>query len=67
MGLVLVLLQKIRGDFMPNYEEMYLIMMRATEKAMKDLIEAQKKCEELYIKAKNPPPPVILSILPPQK
>lgn len=34
---------------MPDYKEMYLIMMRAVEKAANLLIEAQQKCEELYI------------------
>ena len=34
---------------MPDYKEMYLIMMRAVEKAVNLLIEAQQKCEELYI------------------
>lgn len=34
---------------MPDYKEMYLIMMRATEKATRILIEAQQQCEELYL------------------
>lgn len=34
---------------MPNYKEMYLIMVRAAEHAQNILIEAQQKCEELYI------------------
>ena len=32
---------------MPDYQEMYLIMMRAAEKAIRILIEAQQACEEL--------------------
>ena len=32
-----------------DYKEMYLIMMRASEKAIRILIEAQQKCEELYL------------------
>ena len=32
-----------------NYKEMYLTMMRASEKAIRILIEAQQKCEELYL------------------
>ena len=32
---------------MTNYKEMYLIMARATEKAIRILIEAQQTCEEL--------------------
>ena len=34
---------------MPDYQEMYLIMMRAAEHAIRILIEAQQKCEELYL------------------
>lgn len=34
-----------------NYEEMYRTMMQATEKALTILIDAQVKCEELYIRA----------------
>ena len=32
-----------------TYQEMYLVMARAAEKAMRILIEAQQRCEELYI------------------
>jgi hypothetical protein len=38
---------------MPNYEEMYHIMMRATEEALRIIIEAQKNCEEMYIAQEN--------------
>ena len=34
---------------MPNYKEMYLKMMRASEQAINILIKAQQECEELYI------------------
>lgn len=34
---------------MPDYEEMYLTMLRASEEALRIMIEAQKKCEEMYI------------------
>ena len=34
-----------------DYAEMYQRMMRATEKALRILIEAQQECEELYIQA----------------
>ena len=34
-----------------DYAEMYRRMMRATEKALRILIEAQQECEELYIRA----------------
>ena len=36
---------------MPDYKEMYLIMVRAAEAAMNLLIEAQRACEELYLAA----------------
>ena len=31
------------------YKEMYLVMARAAEKAMRILIEAQQRCEDMYI------------------
>lgn len=34
---------------MSDYEEMYLTMLRASEEALRIMIEAQKKCEEMYI------------------
>ena len=34
---------------MPDYQQMYLTMVRAAEKAMNILIEAQQECEELYL------------------
>ena len=34
---------------MPDYKEMYLKMVRATERAMNVLIEAQQECEEMYL------------------
>ena len=34
---------------MPNYKEMYLKMMRASERAINILIEAQQECEEMYL------------------
>ena len=39
---------------MPDYKQMYLSMMRETEKAINILIEVQKKCEELFINAEDP-------------
>lgn len=36
---------------MADYKEMYLTLLDATEKALELLIEAQRKCEELYISA----------------
>ena len=34
---------------MPDYKEMYLKMVRASEQAINILIEAQRESEELYI------------------
>jgi hypothetical protein len=39
---------------MSDYKELYLKMLRASEKALNLLIEAQRECEELYISC--PPP-----------
>ena len=34
---------------MPDYKEMYLKMVRASERAINVLIEAQQECEEMYV------------------
>ena len=34
---------------MPDFEEMYYTLRRASEEALRIMIEAQKKCEEMYI------------------
>ena len=34
---------------MPDYKEMYLKMVRASERAINPLIQAQQECEELYL------------------
>lgn len=39
---------------MPDYKEMYLTLMRETEKAIRTLTEAQRACEELYMKDDGP-------------
>lgn len=39
---------------MPDYQKMYLMMFRASEKAINLLIAAQQACEELYIKDSSP-------------
>lgn len=39
---------------MPDYQELYLKMMRATEQAIRILIQAQQECEELYLCASEP-------------
>ena len=47
---------------MPDYQEMYLHLMRETEKALRILVKAQQDCEELYLREDGPalralPPP----------
>lgn len=37
-----------------DYKEMYLKMMRASEEAIRILIQAQQECEEMYISAEEP-------------
>ena len=44
------------GDKMPDYKEMYLTILRASERARKlmeeaenEIIKAQQQCEELYM------------------
>ena len=39
---------------MPDYKEMYLTLMRETEKAIRTLTEAQRVCEELYLRDDGP-------------
>ena len=39
---------------MPDYKEMYLTLMRETEKAVRILIEAQQTCESIYIEEQEP-------------
>ena len=34
---------------MPDYKQMYLTLFNAVEKAITELIAAQRACEELYI------------------
>ena len=34
---------------MPHYKELYLTLFDATEKAIRELIAAQQKCEELSL------------------
>lgn len=38
---------------MPDYQQMYLEMVRETERAINILIDAQRKCEEKYIKTSD--------------
>ena len=39
---------------MPDYQEMYLHLMREMEKAIRILVQAQRDCEELYIRDSGP-------------
>ena len=39
---------------MPDYKQMYMKLMDATENAMDILIAAQRQCEEIYIEAEDP-------------
>ena len=39
---------------MPDYKEMYLTMVNASEDAINMLIAAQRKCEELYLSSPDP-------------
>lgn len=39
---------------MPNYKEMYLHLFRETEKSINILIEAQRRCEEMFLNAPEP-------------
>lgn len=34
---------------MADYKQMYLHLLRSTEKALNILIDAQRECEEMYI------------------
>ena len=36
---------------MPDWKEMYLHLMRETERSVRILTEAQQTCEELYLRA----------------
>ena len=38
-----------RGENTADYREMYLIMARAMEKCVRELVDAQRKCEEMYL------------------
>lgn len=47
---------------MPDWKEMYLTLFRETEKAINILIDAQHRCEEMYIDAPEPE----IKLLPPE-
>ena len=40
---------------MPDYKELYLKMMRATEESIRILIQAQQACEEAILQEPEPP------------
>lgn len=40
---------------MADYQELYLELMRATEQAIRTLIEAQRRYEELYLNSDDTP------------
>ena len=44
---------------MADYKQMYLEVMQATEDAIQRLIEAQQRCEEMYMDAVETPLTVI--------
>lgn len=41
---------------MADYKEMYLTMVRETEKAIRILSQAQRTCEEAYLQDEGPVP-----------
>lgn len=45
---------------MPDWKEMYLSLMRDTERAIRILEEAQLRCEEMYVQDPGP----VLRVLP---
>ncbi len=45
----------IMEDKTVDYKEMYLKLFRATETAIRVLVEAQQECEEAYLAATEPP------------
>ena len=50
---------------MPDYKQMYLIMIQASEEAINLLIKAQQECEELYLSAREPELTLLDSSQPP--
>ena len=46
---------------MPDYKEMYLKMIRASGKAINELLNAQQECEKMYIESDNTESSVSLS------
>lgn len=42
---------KVPEERQADYREMYLVMAWAMEKCVRELIEAQRHCEELYLRS----------------
>ena len=42
---------KVPEERQADYRKMYLVMARAMEKCVRELIEAQRHCEELYLRS----------------
>ena len=49
---------KVPEERQADYREMYLVMARAMEKCVRELIEAQRHCEELYLRSTEEKAPV---------
>ena len=49
---------KVPEERQADYREMYLVMARAMEKCVRELIEAQRHCEELYLRSTEEYAPV---------
>lgn len=49
------------SNFMNDYQEMYLHMFRAVEKAVRLLQQAQTECEALYISKESPAPALFIA------
>ncbi len=51
MSSITYLMEDFMEENLQIYKEMYLKLMRETEKAIEILVQAQKDCEELYLTA----------------
>ncbi len=48
-------IKQIGGDVVPDYKGMYLEMLRASERAIDELVRAQRACEERFLSADETP------------
>ena len=55
LGYIIYTLDIVEVGHLADWKEMYLTLMRDTETAVRILIAAQKKCEELYLETEEPP------------